>query len=147
MDSTHDTDQDGNIGPFLAIGLSNYVLAHHHGKSLDDPTIGYGPNATLNYSGGFAPNSAIRFRDVTDGTSSTLMVGERAYLIGPVIMGAALWAGTPTGFSGDATDDLFFSARTQINPLNNTNSGHRQEAISSQHPGGAQVCLFDGSVR
>jgi prepilin-type N-terminal cleavage/methylation domain-containing protein/prepilin-type processing-associated H-X9-DG protein len=78
-------------------------------------------------------NSRIGFRDITDGSSNTLMVGERS-----VTSGAGIWVGVGGNeFENDQVTDC--SAGNEIN------SGFA--AFSSRHVGGANFVMCDGRVR
>lgn len=100
-------------------------------------------------------NSSVRMASVIDGTSNTLMIGERSasnalefgwqwagagdpphFGTADVVLGVHERAGSPTG----ATD--FFRPGTANDPTNI----HRLH-FWSYHPGGAQWALADGSVR
>lgn len=112
--------------------------------------------------GGFADNgliypfSEVNYREVTDGTSNTMMVGEVAWLdVGPtrtwivgssVGTGSELQAGIDLGFvynSVNIAHPMHVAYREDGNadafPNNDTSLG-------SEHPGGANVCFADGSV-
>lgn len=85
---------------------------------------------TSQLSGLFRCNSSLRFRDITDGTSNTLMAGERAYFTG-----AAIWPGVG---GNRFEDDVLANCSQQINST--------WGAFSSMHEGGAQFVLADGSA-
>jgi prepilin-type N-terminal cleavage/methylation domain-containing protein len=97
-----------------------------------------------------------KIRDVTDGTSNTIMIGERCYQIGRADYGAAnLWGikgSVPAaGAEGDGYVWAFSCGWVHINSVayptsSPTNKTHRR-GFSSQHVGGAQFLLCDGSVR
>ena len=119
-----------------SVGTSSYAAVHgtrwSHGvdwiQNLKDP---YGM---------FWPASRIGVRDVTDGTSNTLMVGERNwdYL-------SAIWIGT-RNYTGNGDVGLRQNlgiTNWQIN-LPGTNA---PRAFHSAHTGGAFFLLADGSVR
>jgi prepilin-type N-terminal cleavage/methylation domain-containing protein len=128
-------------GPKVALATSNYVAMHHHRAHQ------YSGNQLL-YDGGFGPNKSTKIAAITDGTSNTICVGERAYKVGNVIMGAALWAGCAAAGHDDCIDDAWATARSPINPTQSVyNKYAKQQALSSNHTGGVQVGLFDGSVR
>lgn len=102
--------------------------------------------------GVFSRNSKTRFREITDGLSSTLMVGERQN--GPFRAGIELnnhfeyettWAGSVRDID-DPTDDhghmtLFQTGHTPNDPLSDDRD------VSSFHRGFAQFLFCDGSVR
>ena len=90
--------------------------------------------------------SSLGLRDVIDGSSNTLIVGEREYLNGHI---ASVWigttsAGTPRGWSNRhyTLASAGFRASGQDGKVN----GAHGNATSSQHPGGAQFLFCDGSV-
>jgi len=100
-------------------------------------------------------NSGVKMAVVYDGTSNTLMIGERSatnerlygwqwagagdfphFGAADVVLGVHERAGSPTG----VTD--YFRRSAAYDPMNL----HRLH-FSSYHPGGAQWALVDGSVR
>ncbi len=134
---------DGSTaGPRVALSMSNYVGMHHHrGQEF--------ANSALVFTGAFGPNSRTRIADISDGTTNTICVGERAYRVNGVMMHAATWAGCAASGHDDCIDDAWGTARSPINPTQTAiyNTFARQQALSSNHSGGVQVALFDGSVR
>lgn len=112
--------------------------AHRFGKDAARPW-----NAPR-HLGVFFPNSKTRFRDITDGTSQTLMLGELQRLRDPDIDQRKSYEGWAVGGAGT----LFVTAMTedgfyQTGGINNAFF----ESAGSDHPGGANFCLADGSVR
>lgn len=81
----------------------------------------------------FFCNSTIGSRDIPDGTSNTLMAGERG-----VASGSGIWLGlVQNQFENDQVTD-----GSERSPLNRSYS-----AWSSSHSNGVQVLFCDGTVR
>lgn len=116
----------------------------------------------LTHNGGtFGENSKRGLRDMTDGSSNSVIVGERAWLevnstgIGP----STLWAGTRSGTPGEETaNGVAFAVGTcviplntppvgGINPLGSGISEGSWHAYSSRHFQGAHFLMGDGAVR
>ena len=136
----------------VPIATSNYVICAGTGFSTTPPATP-GTTTTKPIGVGFA-NSKIGIRDITDGTSNTLLVGERAWKYGQIFAGAA----TAVGFSASVNmQDTNNGVKTAglgaigiaYNGINwsATNADHQPRGFSSQHVGGAQFTLCDGSVR
>ena len=117
---------------------SNYVAANdHEGRTIDS-------NAT----GAFYQNSNTKMRDIKDGTSNTIAVGERMYHPENTGVSAAVWAGMISTRSGSGHGgferETAGTGRLHINELNDWDFA---SSFSSNHDGGAQFLMFDGSVR
>jgi prepilin-type N-terminal cleavage/methylation domain-containing protein/prepilin-type processing-associated H-X9-DG protein len=101
--------------------------------------------------GVFYRNSRTKFTDIVDGTSQTVMVGDRAWA---QVQG--IWAGAPDGgVARPGVSNLWKSASAPapcltlvhnnwINILNDSDGG--LDDFSSMHPGGANLVFADGSV-
>jgi prepilin-type processing-associated H-X9-DG protein len=116
-----------------------------------------GPNLSPGTDGIFNAVKATAIRDITDGTSNTFMVGERA---SPDVLKsdpnnphpgfAALWAGVDTWGVGPGGESLwgFTTFRMQDGYFGGSlpTTYEAGSAFSSLHPGGANFCFCDGSV-
>lgn len=100
-------------------------------------------------SGSFVQHK-IGIRNLSDGTSNTILVGEIAWVRGVWRHQAAVWAGCVQGQQGNCVDDVLASGRAALNHQVGTppgNGDQMAESFSSQHTGGAQFVMGDGSVR
>lgn len=107
-------------------GTSNYV--GNYGVELVPEDADAEPSSGL-----FFLNSSIGIRDIRDGTSNTIMVGERG-----AATGAAIWAIVRTNAQGE--DGV---ASSNDERKINTFAG----AYSSSHDGGAHFVFADGAAR
>jgi prepilin-type N-terminal cleavage/methylation domain-containing protein/prepilin-type processing-associated H-X9-DG protein len=127
------------------IQLTSYVCCtgtwYNHGRN---------PVRTAQNNGLFWAASSVRLADVTDGTSNTIAMGEKAHalLTKETAWDWSWWA------DGDIGDTLF-STLYPLNPqrrikdgsLPFTDSLYWSCSASSLHPGGANFAMLDGSVR
>jgi prepilin-type processing-associated H-X9-DG protein len=104
--------------------------------SVGDPTTVSG----IYSRGGYA----ARFRDVTDGLSNTIFMGEiRSDCSDHATTG---WANTNTNFYS-TTAPINFNSCAAGTGCNNTSSWNASMGFKSRHTGGAHTLLGDGSVR
>ena len=141
-----------SLGLDVPVARSNYVGSRGVTSSATTPTNGL-----------FYANSVVRMRDITDGSSVTFAVGERATpdVSGTGKHGAALWVGTTWhgvthSFLREDVHAVLASSLFRMNDgeicFPNTNNTLQDTSIpetgfSSMHEGGAHFLLCDGSVR
>ncbi len=126
---------------FFRVGLSNYVGCAGWSSTPSYPTQGGDCGGML------WGNSNLKLLDATDGTSNTILVAERRYRIDH----AATWLGVGNNNSYGNTGTLrtLFRGTFAINfdyaaagSPENTGKGW-----SSEHSGGINILMSDGSVR
>ncbi|MEM7812819.1 MAG: DUF1559 domain-containing protein [Planctomycetota bacterium] len=156
----------------IALPVAAYVGNHStQGMHPHDVTQPYsttdGECRPDDFDGVFGINSRIRFRDVTDGLSNTIFVGERAYSYvldrngdvanEDVAQGGALHlTGVAVSFPNENRLTFSWAHSVGINrdaDLNGNGVYQDWEVRESRagyyslHPGGAQFLLGDGSIR
>jgi prepilin-type N-terminal cleavage/methylation domain-containing protein len=131
--------------PLAVAATNSYAACHGTGPDIEEELD--------DFNGMFSRNSKVRVADITDGTSNTIAVGERAALFtrtpwaGAVNFGTTrLTPGAPAGNSA-AVDEAPTQvlAHVAVHTVNDPNAD--PEDFFSPHTG---VCLFlfaDGSVR
>lgn len=90
-------------------------------------------------NGFFFHNSSVKLRDVTDGTTNTFMIGERRT---DENLG---WFTSWPGMVAEG-EEAFQRILGSADHVPNSPAAHFDD-MSSNHVGGAQFCLGDGSVR
>ncbi len=131
----------------IATSMSNYVMVACSSFSVNPPFISatYGPATGVGYN-----CSRIGVRDITDGTSNTLMVGERAWKFKNNTVGAANVFGYSPSISTNhrsAGHALLGQPFQGLNSSSPANREHEGRGFSSSHVGGVHFLMADGAVR
>ncbi len=94
-------------------------------------------------NGIFYINSDVRIDDIRDGTTNTLLVGENSAMAGGFI-----WSSSCRGCTQASEMGPMIALQDAIN-LDYTGDKRSwcRRSLRSEHPGGAQAVLADGSVR
>jgi prepilin-type N-terminal cleavage/methylation domain-containing protein/prepilin-type processing-associated H-X9-DG protein len=119
------------------LGVSNYVVSNAvFGPYIAADETGYEPTHRA--------GKPYALKQVTDGLSKTIMLGERALNTAPFSSYGAAWAGR----SGSAAGVIGRGAWPPNTPwFGGSDGGYTRFSWTSYHPGGINVALCDGSVR
>jgi prepilin-type processing-associated H-X9-DG protein len=146
----------GHVASAGSFGPSNYVGNYGRGDDMRGQLCG-GPAP----NGALFMNSKIDSRNVLDGMSKTLLVGEVStdqkhwsyYLTNNSNLdgqGAGVWAGVPRElkYDGMVLRDVHPShpVNSQL-PQASIEGNEGQDGFGSKHPGGASFLFCDGAVR
>jgi prepilin-type N-terminal cleavage/methylation domain-containing protein len=137
-------EEEGSPGTVLAeLPTANYVAGFGteelHGCENTPGDFPVAANGQCIGDGAFFHNSKVKFRDVTDGLSNTLVVGERRT---HEVLG---WYSTWVGMVSEG-EEAFQRVQGAFDHVPNDPVAHLDD-FSSQHEGGAQFVLGDGHVR
>ena len=153
--SSRDRFPWGTAGNTGRPATSNYVASvdtwRINDSSTTYPICSAGQNQSKSL-GLFRDNIGLRMRDITDGTSNVIALGERRWLLkmdnGNIYTaGAANLFGVRRRNSAAQMADQGAGGCYGINLSLNAAGSSKQMGYSSEHPGGAQFGLADGSVR
>jgi prepilin-type N-terminal cleavage/methylation domain-containing protein/prepilin-type processing-associated H-X9-DG protein len=133
---------DATFAPVALVAPSSYAATV--GPDADEADAFTG-------SGVFYRNSRTRLTDITDGTSQTVMIGDRAW-----VQTQGTWAGAPSGALtragarnpwANATASAAVLVLVHNNYINiRTDADGGLDDFSSNHTGGANLLFADGSV-
>lgn len=168
-------------GRTVTLGRSNYVASHGQEScwgecgsattgvvftniyTSETKTVRIDGDASRVADGPFYRNSKVRFRDVTDGTTNTIFLGEHSSRLSE-----KTWVGVVPGafthprfrtpengpdaaatltlvHAGPSGGELDITGSPIIHPINFPT--YHVGQMFSEHAGGGQVCFGDGSVR
>lgn len=170
-----DINEERSTG-FGDVATSDYVVTHSSFDPNGDPSgrnnsgglVDYGSgggNSIDDFDGcfGISPNDdnervQVSFGNIEDGTSNTIMVGERAWNLKPPMTNwktpysalALVAERANNRFTHDgASAAMAFSDSWLFNMASNASVTEDSafRGFSSDHPGGGQFCMVDGSVQ
>jgi len=153
QESDNGVDKAGALLDAFRCPSSNLPERSDDGYGTSNYNANFGGTfvADTDEGGLFKPNSGFRFRDITDGTSNTILIGEVEGDSRTDNAGFPVWA--QISGSGSARRWQVASYGHINKPINfgltasGCEAGECDESYQSRHPGGAQFVLADASVR
>jgi prepilin-type N-terminal cleavage/methylation domain-containing protein/prepilin-type processing-associated H-X9-DG protein len=148
-----------------SVNNGNYLGVQGGGPPVSDPALAGSPPCSTQLgtrvffqSGSIFTNSKVRMAEITDGTSSTFLIGESRYMPTARMRGGgdAAFAGWSSGLKADnvfAVPLTFAGAVLQINAQKECKVGVADcfgfvsRIFGSMHPGGCYFGMADGSVQ
>ncbi len=130
-------------------GVTSYKAS---GGSFDNGGAGFPHQNQKQRNGYFYRDSRIKIRDVTDGTSTTIMVGEVNWELDGGNGGARLYGAIDPHAPGNGrtdgqTDRLISNGEWPLNPGPGLPNQFYDRSFHSAHEGGGHFLLGDGAVR
>ena len=134
---------------FLGTGTQRLISCSNYVASNDDNDVAdYGDTSVNSNTGMFPMAVCLRMRDMSDGTSNTIAIGERDSLdIGDCDHEASTIFAVETWNQADDDDGAECVVGTGDRPINFRGDTEEDESFSSFHTGGAHFLMGDGAVR
>ena len=125
--SGNSNNNSGGFGDELLLARSNYSGVFGNIDDIEDPFRG---------DGIFFGNSRLGFQSIRDGSSNTMLIGERRN-----DLGAVTWVGVIDGIEEPFARIVGATDRAP------NDAGEELQNFRSYHPGGINVGLADGSTQ
>ncbi len=141
-------------GTAVSIATSNYIASNSSDHQSDTPGT---PGGSYRADGLFYRNSNRRLRDVTDGASNTIFLGERSWEVQSGGSTITFRAGIVFGMQGtipspgpvtyQSNPNFSSILGGMVRHINSDDTNYSPLSYSSQHTGGAHFLMGDGAVR
>ncbi|WP_417850732.1 DUF1559 domain-containing protein [Thalassoglobus sp.] len=157
--STSPVTNNGKPSPDASLGNETAMTMDYIGISGSYSGVApYNQNCGTEIYGGYACNNGLmrvgavsRMRDATDGSSNTMIIGEQSGLINNRDYRANYYGGW-AGYSsinswGTGVRTIRYSPNPAIAPPGGDQTYNSNGPLTSEHVGGVQIVMADGSVR